>query len=712
MKEWTELALGALSLRGSISQTRKQAISPALLLGYSHPHGDLMRERTAQGIAKSLNADFLCLNVEDIASIFRFLYEELRRHHELFPLPDQEAPEAQQTFGLFLMERTRNASLGEAITMLAARPAMAVLEYLELCMGSQEKAALRRVIYITTERGSAAALESPMLFNEMQTFLMERRVAGAPSDTLFIISEGSSFDPQQSRPGVVSIVRSRDDEQVGGAEAGEEDATIFSTPKTASLTVARKLPMTSGEPFAWLFDPVLCAPRVLIVPPKDAGQARQHHVQIARDQRVFLFHHNYKALRRTLKDLGRASASPLVSGLPSPADSTELQKLMPPVFMDRIWSQAELITLCLSILAVAKINRGIDAIAVVIEAIDDFSQNRSKQAEGARQLKPDGGPVLGTGERLLKIDELDKHEKRLASCIVRPDNVRATFDDIGALDAVKKTLHELISLRLERPDYFTRGILRDSVSGILLFGPPGTGKTMLAKAVAAQSGANFIAVNSSSIFDMYVGEGEKNVKALFNLARKITPCIIFVDEVDALLDSREHSVGRASRVEIINEFMSEWDGLLSSQNNGITVLAATNRPFALDDAVLRRLPRRILVDLPDAAARAKILQLLLRDDALADNVSLAALAEKCVSYSGSDLKNLCMAAAMRALRRVRSDPAQIMTIHPTDLEEALNDVPASISEKMGTVHELREWDQKYGEGRHRTPQATLGFVNN
>lgn len=178
-----------------------------------------------------------------------------------------------------------------------------------------------------------------------------------------------------------------------------------------------------------------------------------------------------------------------------------------------------------------------------------------------------------------------------------------------------------------------------------------------------------------------------------------------------MLDSREHSLGRASRVEIINEFMSEWDGLLSSQNHGITVLAATNRPFALDDAVLRRLPRRILVDLPDGPAREKILQLLLREDVLSDDVDLAALAAKCESYSGSDLKNLCMAAAMRALRRVRSDPAQTMTIRQADLEEALGDVPASISERMGTVHELRAWDQKYGEGRHRTSPGTLGFVN-
>ena len=187
---------------------------------------------------------------------------------------------------------------------------------------------------------------------------------------------------------------------------------------------------------------------------------------------------------------------------------------------------------------------------------------------------------------------------------------------------------------------------------------------------------------------------------MFSLARKISPCIIFIDEVDALLDARDHSAGRTSRVEIINEFMSEWDGLLSPQSNkSVTVLAATNRPFALDEAVLRRLPRRILVDLPDPSARLTILKLLLKDDILSPNVDLSSLAHQCDHYSGSDLKNLCMAAAMRALRRHRKDTQKGMVIEMVDFMEALEDVPSSISEQMGIVHDLREWDRRYGEGK-------------
>lgn len=186
---------------------------------------------------------------------------------------------------------------------------------------------------------------------------------------------------------------------------------------------------------------------------------------------------------------------------------------------------------------------------------------------------------------------------------------------------------------------------------------------------------------------------------------------MFVDEVDALLETRSNPISRASRLEIINEFMSEWDGVLSN-NQGVTIMAATNRPFALDDAVLRRLPRRVLVDLPDASGRLSILRLLLKDDPLCGTVDLEYLSRLTEFYSGSDLKNLCMAAAFRALRRVRhgtSSDSQ-MLITKDDLIAALSDVPASLSDKMNTLNDLREWDNMYGEGARKTrSKPSLGF---
>lgn len=217
----------------------------------------------------------------------------------------------------------------------------------------------------------------------------------------------------------------------------------------------------------------------------------------------------------------------------------------------------------------------------------------------------------------------------------------------------------MITLPLIRPQLFSYGLLQNEfLSGLLLFGPPGTGKTLLAKAVAKESGARMLEIKASDIFDIYVGEGEKNVSAVFSLARKLSPCVIFLDEVDSIFRARGSggsgggsSGGNSSQREILNQFMVEWDGLRSSgQNQGIVVMASTNRPFELDDAVLRRLPRRILVDLPSEQARERILNVYLGQETLEPGVDVQALAKKTEFFSGSDLKNLCVAAALAAVR--------------------------------------------------------------
>ena len=248
------------------------------------------------------------------------------------------------------------------------------------------------------------------------------------------------------------------------------------------------------------------------------------------------------------------------------------------------------------------------------------------------------------------LKSLTSHEKRLLKqCLVLPDSVTTSFSTIGGLAKTKSVFDELIKLPLQKPELFQTGILKQSTTGILLFGPPGTGKTLLARAVAAESGANFLNVQMSHVSSMWVGENEKNVRALFSLARKLKPCVIFVDELDALLRARQ-SFQPAYATNTINEFMQEWDGI-QSENSGVIVVGATNRPFDLDEAVLRRLPRRILVNLPDKDERREILKILLAEEALGDN-DLANEREEILdyvagitgNYSGSDLKNVCIAA--------------------------------------------------------------------
>ncbi|KAJ1672669.1 hypothetical protein EV182_006728, partial [Spiromyces aspiralis] len=261
-------------------------------------------------------------------------------------------------------------------------------------------------------------------------------------------------------------------------------------------------------------------------------------------------------------------------------------------------------------------------------------------------------------------------------CVVNPASIPTRFSDVCVKPETIITLQELVVLPLLRPEYFSRGLLkRHSMSGLLLFGPPGTGKTMLAKAVAKESGCAVLEVKGSDVYNKYVGESEKMVEAIFSLARKISPCVIFIDEVDALFESRGNEHGNSYKRETINQFMAEWDGLTSLKNTTTTVgsgdggkrptmqpivMAATNRPFDLDDAVLRRLPRRIMVDLPNVDERAQILSLHLKGETLGNDVDIGELARKTENYSGSDIKNVCITAALSAVRaRIRKEMLEI-----------------------------------------------------
>ncbi|CAI0424844.1 unnamed protein product [Linum tenue] len=246
----------------------------------------------------------------------------------------------------------------------------------------------------------------------------------------------------------------------------------------------------------------------------------------------------------------------------------------------------------------------------------------------------------------------NEFEKKLLADVIPPNDIGVSFNDIGALENVKETLKELVMLPLQRPELFCTGQLTKPCKGILLFGPPGTGKTMLAKAVATEAGANFVNISMSSITSKWFGEGEKYVKAVFSLASKIAPSVIFVDEVDSMLGRRENPGEHEAMRKMKNEFMVNWDGLRTKDKERVLVLAATNRPFDLDEAVIRRLPRRLMVNLPDAPNREKILKVILAKEELGGDVDMEAVASITDGYSGSDLKNLCVTAAHCPIREI------------------------------------------------------------
>ncbi|KAK6250245.1 Forkhead-associated (FHA) domain - like 6 [Theobroma cacao] len=324
----------------------------------------------------------------------------------------------------------------------------------------------------------------------------------------------------------------------------------------------------------------------------------------------------------------------------------------------------------------------------------------------------------------------NEFEKRLLADVIPPSDIGVTFDDIGALENVKDTLKELVMLPLQRPELFCKGQLTKPCKGILLFGPPGTGKTMLAKAVATEAGANFINISMSSITSKWFGEGEKYVKAVFSLASKIAPSVVFVDEVDSMLGRRENPGEHEAMRKMKNEFMVNWDGLRTKDTERVLVLAATNRPFDLDEAVIRRLPRRLMVNLPDAANRAKILKVILAKEDLSPEVDFDAVASMTDGYSGSDLKNLCVTAAHRPIKEILekekkeraaalaegkpppplSGSADIRPLNMEDFKYAHERVCASVSSESVNMTELLQWNELYGEGGSRRKKALSYFM--
>ncbi|KAM7222068.1 hypothetical protein V8F06_002573 [Rhypophila decipiens] len=325
--------------------------------------------------------------------------------------------------------------------------------------------------------------------------------------------------------------------------------------------------------------------------------------------------------------------------------------------------------------------------------------------------------------------EFDQHEKKLLSGLINASDIHTTFNDIIVPQETKESLIGLTSLSLVRPDAFSYGVLKsERIPGCLLYGPPGTGKTLLAKAVAKESGANMLEVSAASINEMWMGQSEKNVRALFSLARKMAPMVIFLDEADALLGARHHAPGRSGHRETITQFLREWDGLSDMR---AFIMVATNRPFDLDEAVLRRLPRKILVDLPLMNERKDILGVMLREEQLAPEVDLVQLAKETDLYSGSDLKNLCVSAAMEAVREECRAQEKHNLAEQTKPEEerkayefpekriltrkhfdkGLREISASISEDMDSLKAIRKFDEQYGDaGRQRKKKrGVMGF---
>lgn len=331
-------------------------------------------------------------------------------------------------------------------------------------------------------------------------------------------------------------------------------------------------------------------------------------------------------------------------------------------------------------------------------------------------------PEKPINKQLAKVrSKATRHEKRLLSGVIEPDKIPTTFKDIHIPVETIEALQNLTTLSLVRPEAFRYGVLKsDRIPGLLLYGPPGTGKTLAAKAVAKESGATMLEVSGADLKDMYVGEGEKNVQALFSLAKKLSPCVVFLDEADAIFSARSSQGRHVNHRELLNQFLREWDGM-SNDSGSAFIMVATNRPMDLDDAVLRRLPRRLLVDLPTEKDRLEILRIHLRHEKLDPDVQLPEIAKKTAFYSGSDLKNVAVAAALNAVREENEAAKQYRLDNPDaekayqypekrvltmkHFDKALEEISASISEDMSSLKEIKKFDEQYGDRKGRKKKA-------
>ncbi|KAL7147302.1 hypothetical protein ABFS83_06G098500 [Erythranthe nasuta] len=250
--------------------------------------------------------------------------------------------------------------------------------------------------------------------------------------------------------------------------------------------------------------------------------------------------------------------------------------------------------------------------------------------------------------------QTNSYEDIVACDVVNPDHIDVRFDTIGGLDGIKEALYELVILPLQRPELFSRGKLLGPQKGVLLYGPPGTGKTMLAKAIAKESGAVFINVRVANLMSKWFGDAQKLVSAVFTLAQKLQPAIIFIDEVDSFLGQRK-STDHEALTNMKTEFMSLWDGFTTDHDARVMVLAATNRPSELDEAILRRLPQAFEIGMPNRKDRAAILKVVLKDEKVEDGIDYDRVAALCDGYTGSDILELCKKAAYLPIRELLDD---------------------------------------------------------
>jgi SpoVK/Ycf46/Vps4 family AAA+-type ATPase len=329
-----------------------------------------------------------------------------------------------------------------------------------------------------------------------------------------------------------------------------------------------------------------------------------------------------------------------------------------------------------------------------------YSETAKKYIERVRTLKTmvaqsalkerAGGP---SGE---ESEEEGERQKSIMETILteKPD---VKWEDVADLKEVKQSLREAIVIPMLRPDLFT-GKTRRAWRGILLFGPPGCGKTMIAKAVATEIEATFLSIDAASIMSKWLGESEKLVRELFRIARGKQPAIVFVDEVDSVASTRAgEETGGERRVK--TQFLKEMDGVSTKIEDKVLVLGATNRPWDLDEAFRRRFEKRIFLPLPNTDARRELFKIYVKEIEIGQDFDVEKLVQSTEGYTGSDVAMICREAAMEPVRDLDlsgkiSDPStKVRPVSMEDFLTAVKRVKPVVSESE--LQRFTQWDEEF-----------------
>lgn len=300
----------------------------------------------------------------------------------------------------------------------------------------------------------------------------------------------------------------------------------------------------------------------------------------------------------------------------------------------------------------------------------------------------------GDGPRLRVVsnDDTDRTE---IDRLLHPAQPEIGFADVGGLDEIKAQIEKRIILPFQKPALFAK-FKRKPGGGILLYGPPGCGKTLLARATAGQCKATFLNVAIEDVLDMWIGESERKLHALFEKARAATPAVMFFDEIEALAGKRQYT-REATSSKLVSQFLSEMDGFVKN-NTGVLILAASNVPWAIDPAFRRpgRFDRVLFVPPPDRAARAAILQILLAGRPTAGDIDRAAIAARTSGFSGADLENLVDTAADRAIAASLERNAEVPIDH-SHLLAALTEIKPTTIEWLTTARNYARYSNEGGQ---------------